>query len=172
MSLPKRPCQTAVGAHQAVRKQPAAGILGILLEPGAAGPEPKAVAPGVHVREQTITPDADELIGEQHLQVAHGVLFALVTTGVGVQAGTAVRVHTDIVRGLVQHRMDRRIGAHEQPVTNQSGLGRTPVGAGYRRLGRHQDRTQAEVIPQQRVDMPMVFAIVLQWLDPRPDGDR
>ncbi len=63
-----------------------------------------------------------ELLREQDLQVAHRALLGVVATGIAIEAGASLRRHAHVVRGFVQHGMQRRIGRREQRIAAQAGL--------------------------------------------------
>ncbi len=124
--LPRR---RRIVIDDAVSLQPEPRILRVLLEPGPAGAEPEAVAPGIHIGELPLAPDAWQRVGQQQLQIADRALLGIIAAGVAIETGATLRAHADVVRGFVQDRMQRRVQAREQRVAAQARLALAPVGA-------------------------------------------
>ena len=103
---PRRP---VIGVYYVVGGEPDARIVRIALEPGAGAPEPEAVAPLVHVSAEPLTADPGKMDPPAGSADNRLRLFRIVTAGIAIEAGAALRRHADDMAGLVQHRMHRRI---------------------------------------------------------------
>ncbi len=113
-----------------VLHQPFACIFGVVLEPGAARTQAKAVAPFVHVPEHAFTAKAGQVICKQDLQVADAVFLVIAAAGVGVQLLSALPVHAHIVAGLVEGGMQWGVRTHQQGAADEPGFGVAEMGAG------------------------------------------
>ena len=72
-------------------------------------------------------------ISRDNLQVANGGFLEIIAAGIGVETSAPCVRHADDVRGLVQHRVQRSVVADEDAFAGDTGLRRTPEGAGYAR---------------------------------------
>ena len=108
-----------------------ARVFGIVLKPVARVAEPEAVAPGVHVRHQPISPDTLDVVSKNNLQVTHRGFFQVVAARISIEAIAALAVHAYDVTGLVQEGVHRRICPDEYRPPYYSGFGITPETTGY-----------------------------------------
>jgi hypothetical protein len=108
-----------------------ARVFGIVLKPVARIAEPEAVAPGIHVRHQPISPDTLDVVSKNKLQVTHRGFFQVVAARISIEAIAALAVHAYDVTGLVQEGMYRRIFPDEHRPPYYSGFGITPETARY-----------------------------------------
>ena len=128
--------------------EPLPRVLRVPLEPGSRRAEPEGVSPGVHVGGGAFAPELGELVRQDDLQVTNAVFLGIVAARVRVDRAPTLAVGTDEMTGLVQRRMDRCLGLHEDPLPDDSGLGRSPmasrqVGSGLD-LGEREAETSEE----------------------------
>ncbi len=64
---------------------------------------------------ESLAPDAGDLVGQQDLQIADCVLLRIVAARVAVQPRSALGRHADVVTGLVEDGMDRRVEPRVEP---------------------------------------------------------
>src|SRR5690606_3455420 len=94
---------------QPVLEEPGPREARIAAPPRAGRSLSKAVAPRVHVGEGLLAPEARQIVGEQHLQIAHGAFLERVAARVLDEAPPPVRAHADVMAELVQQRVHRRV---------------------------------------------------------------
>lgn len=126
--------------------QPGGGILGIFGEPTRRAAEAKAVAPGVHITHQAMSPDTRQFIGKYDLQVADRGFLEIVTSRIPIKMFPAAGIHADYMAGFVEHRVNGRIRTQENCDTDNAGLGFTPVTARNRRVLFHVFHDQTEAL--------------------------
>jgi hypothetical protein len=137
--------------------EPSARVVGVIYEPCVRRAETKRVAPGIHVGTQRVCSQAD--MPRQHdLQVAHRVLFGVVTASIGMQSHAPLHVHADDVRRLVQRGVDGRVGTRVHDGIDDARLRLAPVAPGERGAAVEHDELEA-VARQQRAQRRACFGV-------------
>ena len=96
----------------------------------SAGTRMPAVAPRVHIAEQTCFGNAGELLRQEHLQVADRIFLSVAAAGVSEQPLAWLGSHAHEVSGFVQDGVNGGILARVQVARAEPGLGVAPVASG------------------------------------------
>ncbi len=123
-----------------------ARVFGIVLKPVARVAEPEAIAPGVHVRHQAISPDALDIVCKNKLQVTHCGFFQVVAARISIEAIAPLAIHAYDVTGLVQEGVHRRIRPDKYRPPNYTGFGITPETACYGCIVRLNDQFETKTL--------------------------
>lgn len=126
----QRTRRPSLAADDPLIEQPQPRVFGVLLEPLARRTQAERIAPVIQVAKRALAPTATDLVGEQHLQVTDATFLEVVATRIGIEPGAAFGGHADVVAGLVQQRMQRRVASDEDLVAHQPGFAFTPEAAG------------------------------------------